>query len=213
MRSSSARELPSPLLAIADAGYLGSELLEKVCAARRGGLEWVLLRAKGLTPSARVKLAGDILERCPGIALSVHTGPEIEGAWGLHLASDRLPAGLSNRRAFTQDAALPVGYSCHDGDELRLAKLAGAAYCLLSPVFAPTSKESRLPPLGWSGFERLAVGSATPLYALGGMTPERAARAADAGAAGVAVLGNLFGAKDIEASAARWQLAVQNIFT
>jgi thiamine monophosphate synthase len=201
-----APKLPSPLLAIADAGYLGEGLVESVRAAHRGGIEWVLLRGKELSAIKRGALAQELQKLCPGLVLSVHSGPEVEGAWGQHLASTELHTYSDS------SAHLPVGYSCHDAEELSLAKRAGAAYCLLSPVGAPTSKESYLKPLGWSGFEELAKGSSLPLYALGGMKPEMVAEAIRAGAAGVAVLGDLFGSSDVEARAALWMRAVRASF-
>lgn len=197
--------LPSPLLAIADVDYLGDRLVEGVAAARRGGVEWVLLRAKGLEPRVSEELAENLIKLCPGLSLSMHTGPVIEGAWGIHRASDRLETE-------EPDAGQPVGYSCHSAKELELAKSAGAAYCLLSPVFAPTSKKGHGAPLGWDGFSELAKTSTLPLYALGGITPERAVGAVKAGAAGVAVLGDLFGAEDIEKRAAKWMAAAGEIF-
>jgi thiamine monophosphate synthase len=198
--------LPSPLLAIADAGYLGKSLLTKVRAAHRGGIEWVLLRGKDLTRLERRELAQQLLAHCPGLALSVHSGPMVEGAWGVHRASVELHENIE------RCAGMVVGYSCHDAAELSLAKRRGAAYCLLSPVAAPTSKASHLKPLGWSGFGALAQSTPLALYALGGMRPELVSQGAKAGAAGVAVLGDLFGSDDVEARAALWMEAVKDSF-
>ncbi|MCB9677069.1 MAG: thiamine phosphate synthase [Alphaproteobacteria bacterium] len=88
--------------------------------------------------------------------------------------------------------ALPHGRSCHDGPALDRAFAEGAAYAFLSPVFPPTSKpDDRRPTLGVAGFLALAAGR--EVIALGGVDPDRAHALREAGAAGVAVLGGLFG--------------------
>ena len=83
----------------------------------------------------------------------------------------------------------PFGASTHGEAEALAALAAGAAFCLLSPVWAPLSKpDDTRPTIGEERF--LAVARDRPILALGGVTPERFHRLRAAGA-GAAVLGAL----------------------
>lgn len=99
--------------------------------------------------------------------------------YGLHLPSQAPPTGHRH------------GRSCHDANELDRAFDQGAAYGFLSPVHRPTSKPSdSREPLGVDRFIALSAGR--PVIALGGIDPARAHALREAGAHGVAVLGDLF---------------------
>ncbi len=91
--------------------------------------------------------------------------------------------------------------SCHSAAEVDQALASGAAWALLSPVWAPTSKpDDSRPPLGLERF--LAVAAERPVIALGGVTPDRYA-ALRAHGASAAVLGDLFGQPDPVAASER----------
>jgi thiamine-phosphate pyrophosphorylase len=86
-----------------------------------------------------------------------------------------------------------ISVAVHDADEARLAQ--GANLALVSPVFSPGSKPGDTrPPLGPEGFQALAATLPCPALALGGVTPERAARLA--GAQGFAVISAILEAED-----------------
>ena len=121
---------------------------------------------------------------------------------------DRLAARVAAhcRRHGLLPAGAPVGYSAHGGAEVLRAAEAGADYASLSPVFAPSSKSSPLPPLGIEALRAACRLSPIPIYALGGIDGPRAARAREAGAHGAAVIGTVLDARDPE-SAARELLA------
>ncbi len=59
----------------------------------------------------------------------------------------------------------------------------------MSPIFPSPSKPGYGPPLGPDVFR--AAAGVLPLYALGGVTPENAPACLEAGAAGVAVMGEI----------------------
>lgn len=85
------------------------------------------------------------------------------------------------------------GASRHDAAGVEAALAAGAAYVLLSPVWAPISKPLRGEALGFEGFCRIAADR--PVLALGGVTIERVRRLAERGC-GAAVLGAVFDKPD-----------------
>lgn len=86
-----------------------------------------------------------------------------------------------------------ISVAVHDADEARLAQ--GANLALVSPVYAPGSKpgDTRTP-LGPEGFHALQAALPCPALALGGVTPERAARLTRA--QGFAVISAVLEAED-----------------
>jgi thiamine-phosphate pyrophosphorylase len=100
---------------------------------------------------------------------------------GLHLrGSDVAPAG-----------AQVCSVSVHSMGELARVEGCPGAAALVSPVFAPTSKHSALPPIGLEGLQALARRSRVPCMALGGIDAHRLDGCEAAGAAGAAILGAL----------------------
>lgn len=90
----------------------------------------------------------------------------------------------------------PVGaqvcsVSVHSMAELARVEAYSGAAALVSPVFAPTSKASALPPMGLEGLQTLAIRSRVPCMALGGIDAHRLDGCEVAGAAGAAILGAL----------------------
>src|SRR5207302_911447 len=79
-----------------------------------------------------------------------------------------------------------------------------ADYWSVGPCFATENKPDAGPPLGTEGFARLArlAPTGTPVIAIGGISASNAAAVARAGAAGIAVIGAVWGATD-RAGAAR----------
>ncbi len=200
--------LPSALIAIADCDRLGAALPGKVALAYGAGVECVLLRGPSLTVSKYKSVATEVVESCPGLSLIIHSYREVAAGlscYGVHMPSHRL-----GELARVSEGLLRGG-SCHDGEELERAAKAGADYVFLSPVFPPTSKPHGGPTLGWSGFSSLAKGCGLKVYALGGMGIEKVADAAANGAAGVAVLGDIFDADDVSRRAARWVKAMNEL--
>ena len=90
-----------------------------------------------------------------------------------------------------------VGRSCHSVDDLRQALTNGADYVSLSPIWPSPSKPGYGPALGPRGLA--AACAAVPemrVVALGGVAPGRSAACLAAGAAAVAVMGEVMRADD-----------------
>lgn len=187
----------------------GRPLAEIVEAAVRGGADAVQLREKDLEGAALLRLAREAREAIAGRALLLISDradvARAAGADGVHLPSNGVAAGEVRR--FWPGARV-VGRSVHGAEDLRRAEAEGADYALLAPIFAPRSKAASGPPLGEEGFARIARGARIPVYALGGVTADNAARALAAGAAGVALIGEVMGAEAPERAARRVRAAL-----
>jgi thiamine-phosphate diphosphorylase len=163
------------LLVITDRFQAGARGVPRVVAAAvEGGARWVLLRDRDLPVPERAALAaelGAILADCGGrlsVAGTDHLG-----------AAEPVPA-----------ARPPwLGRSCHSAAELARAAGEGCDYAVMSPVFDTPSKPGYGPALGLGRLAELCAAATLPVYALGGVDPDRARPCREAGAAGVAVMG------------------------
>lgn len=157
--------------------------------ARAGG--WLLLRDKDLAGEERRQLAHRLrrITREHGTGFSVSADIALAGevdADGVHL--QELPAIPVARAALR--AGSWIGFSAHSIADVAAAQSAGADYVTLSPIYETPSKPGYGPARG-TDFVRQAAGLGLPVFALAGLTPERAVECRLAGAYGVAVMGGI----------------------
>lgn len=160
------------------------------------GVSTLLLREPHREAGALASLAEALMRRLPGLIVHARcpNGLSLAQALGAGL---HLPGG-AERPPFTGG----LGRSIHGEDELN--QLLDADYGLLSPVWSPTSKpEDRRPTLGPEGFAALLRRSPKPLFALGGINPDRARVLRDLGVRRLAVQGWLFADDSARGVAAR----------
>ncbi|MDH4215899.1 MAG: thiamine phosphate synthase [Gallionella sp.] len=181
-----ALELPA-LYAISNVGELGEEeFFRRLEVALLNGLRLVQLREKNLSREALRELALRMLPllRQHGAHLLINADIALAqeiGADGVQLTGAQL-AELRQRPDVEWCAA-----SCHNAAELRRAEELGCDFALLGPVL-PTLSHPGAPHLGWEGFAAIAAGSAIPVYALGGLTPDDMQTAWQHGAHGISML-------------------------
>jgi thiamine-phosphate pyrophosphorylase len=187
------RALPAPLLVITDR-HQARHPIEAIAEAV-GPDGWLLLRDKDLEPVARRRLAARLAEisrRC-GMHLSVSRDVELAAEFGASVHLQSAAAVDAARRRLAPGAV--IGVSAHGQGDAAAAAAAGADYVTLSPVFLTVSKPGYGPALGLS-----AIGPAARLgisvLALGGITAGTVGACLDAGAAGVAVMGDVMRAED-----------------
>lgn len=123
----------------------------------------------------------------------------LAGADGVHLGQHDLP--IERVRAVAGDR-LAIGVSTHDAAQVRAAIAARPDYIAYGPVFATATKENPDPV---QGLEALAhaveLAGATPVVAIGGITPDRAAAVYATGVAAICAIGAVNGAADVAAAA------------
>lgn len=188
--------LPSRLLLVTDRHQAAAPLEAIAAEAVSAGARWIWLRDRDMAADARRALAARFLAitRRHGARLSI--GADIElaaeiGADAVHLAAG---APVAAARARLGPAAL-IGVSAHHLSDIERARIEGADYVTLSPIFATPSKPGYGPALGLAA---LTEGSrlGLPVLALGGVTLARAAACLRAGAGGIAVMGEAMRAGD-----------------
>jgi thiamine-phosphate pyrophosphorylase len=106
------------------------------------------------------------------------------GVDGFHVPDDAdLLAHI--RRTFPKHL---LGASTHTIDGARAAAQTGADFLTFGPVFATPAKTKSDPPQGLEALSRVCGAVSIPVFAIGGITAERARECLDAGAHGIAVI-------------------------
>jgi thiamine-phosphate pyrophosphorylase len=180
------------LVAVTDSLRDGIDgLAGRAAAVVRGGATMVHLRLQNESPRTLVAVARALRLAVPGVPLLVNDRTDVAlaaDADGVHVGTDGLsPAAL--RRVVP--ARFVIGASLGMDDDV--ARVAGADYVGVGPVFGAGGATDAL---GVAGVTELCARCGLPVVAIGGITPENAARVRAAGACGVAAISALFGASD-----------------
>jgi len=174
------------------------ELVARVAAAVRGGVDVVQLRDKRASREELLPLAVELKEICEraGALFTVNDDVELarlSGAHGVHLGQEDEPIA-STRAMLGPDVV--IGRSVSSVEEAREAVREGADYLGVGNVYAtPTKPEEAAagPALLW---EISGAAVPVPWFAIGGVTLETAREVAEAGAPGFAVVRAVLDAED-----------------
>ncbi len=191
-------------------GARAEDVLAIAEAALEGGAPVVQVRMKGAPPRALFEAAlavAEALRRYPGARLVVNDRLDVAlavGADAAHLGQND-PAPEDARAAIAAAGRpLAFGLSTHDPGQALAAERSGAAYVAFGPVFATSSKDDALPPLGIAQLAAVCRTARAPVIAIGGITAANAGEALAAGAAGLAVISAVAGARDRVAAVRRF---------
>jgi thiamine-phosphate pyrophosphorylase len=182
---------------VTDRKALGSEaasrsVAEKIRFAAAAGVDWVQIREKDLPARELLQLARDAVQSA-GARIVVNDRLDVAlaaGAAGVHLGRASVPAADVVRwcRAGNAPQGFLIGVSCHNLEEVRDAKTAGADYAFFGPVFDTPSKRPFGAPQGIARLGECCRGVGIPVLAIGGVEEENAVSCIRAGAAGVAAI-------------------------
>jgi thiamine-phosphate pyrophosphorylase len=163
----------------------GARLIQLRAKAAPGA--WLLTLADALVAAAAPSGARIIVNDRPDIAL-------LAGAAGVHVGQDDLaPADV---RRVLGDSAV-VGWSTHNLTQVTQAASEPISYAAIGPVFQTTTKDTGYEPVGLDLVGRAAAMlGGKPVVAIGGITLATACQAIEAGAASVAVTGDLLATGD-----------------
>ena len=181
----------------------GRPLLDVVRAALRGGVRAVQLREKDLPAGALLALARDLTDLAKPYEARVPINERADiclaaGSAGVHLPATGLPVSVA--RGLVGPDRL-IGVSAHSAEEAARAETDGADFVVLGPIFETPSKRAFGPPIGLRELERARTRCRVPLFGIGGITTDRVRDVLQAGARGVAVIGSVMAAEDVERAA------------
>lgn len=197
------------LIAILDPAPLGERAVDAARAAQAGGATILQVRMKDSAASELLRWT-DRLVAALTIPVMVNDRADVAwlaGAAGVHLGADDLPAARVRRHSAP---SLSIGVSVGTADEAAAVQGADVDYWSIGAVYATPSKPDAGVPIGVAGFRELTARApqGMPCVAIGGITVERVPELRRAGAAGVAVIGAIFGAVDVERAARALREAV-----
>ena len=162
------------------------------------GVSAIQLREKDLNDTEFIKLAEPLCQLCHTYSAQFFINSRIKiamnvGADGLHLPGD----SISVRKVIEEtNHRFTIGSSVHTLAEARQREMEGADFITYSPIYPTLSKPGYGPVVGLDGLQKVAAEVNIPVFALGGITPERVAECLDAGAYGVAVMSGVMSPED-----------------
>jgi thiamine-phosphate pyrophosphorylase len=189
------------LIAITD-GLHGdaADLVSRACAAARGGATMIQLRLKDADARTTVEVARALIASLPAdVPLIVNDRADVAiaaGAAGVHVGPEDVPPSAL-RRSVPENFI--IGASVGNDAELPFA--ADADYVGVGPVYSTDSKLDAGSAIGTERLAELISRGGRPAVAIGGIDASNVASVVAAGAAGVAVIRAIFGAKNPEQSA------------
>lgn len=180
-----------------------TEVVEQAC---REGIKAVQLREKDLGGRALFALAGELREitRKWEAKLFINDRADVAlavGADGVHCRE----TGMSPARIKNLQSSLIVGSSVHSIGASRRAEKEGADFLLFGPVFYTASKAKYGAPQGIGALQEVVESVAVPVFAVGGITPERAPECRSAGAYGVAGISSIMAADSVGTKINQWK--------
>jgi len=165
-------------------------LIARVADAARIGVDYIQIREKDLSSRELEEVVRDVVRKVreTGSATRILINSRVDvalatGADGVHLRSNDIsPADV--RRIWKAAGLMStpvVAVSCHTEQEVIAAKFAGADFVVFGPVF----EKSGAPGVGLSAL-RSAGEHGVSVFAVGGVSVEKAALCVEVGAAGIA---------------------------
>ena len=179
------------LYAIVDA-EVADRPLALAFQALNAGCAVVQLRAKRLDDVSFLEIAKRVRSACTHarVPFVVNDRADIARlvcADGLHLGQDDL--SIEDARRVVGD--MQIGVSTHTLEQAATAEAEGADLLAFGPVFETKTKENPDPVVGLRTLEAVCQAVSCPVVAIGGITPENAAKTRGAGARYVAAISAL----------------------
>jgi thiamine-phosphate pyrophosphorylase len=166
------------------------DVVAQIAEAVSAGIDLVQIREPDLEAANLASLVATAVRLTRGTATRVVVNDRLDvalacGADGVHLRGDSVPPADARTIA---PAPFLIGRSVHDPDEAR-SVADHVDYLIAGTVFATTSKPDAERLLGVDGLRAVARAVRVPVLAIGGITLDRVASIANAGAAGIAAIG------------------------
>ncbi|SHK25495.1 thiamine-phosphate pyrophosphorylase [Selenomonas ruminantium] len=180
------------ILAVTNRTLCAGDFLPQLDRVARGQPKAVILREKDLPAEAYRDLAGEAQEICRqyAVPLYLHSFSQVADAVsadGLHMPLPKLRQLAADRR---QDWKV-LGTSCHSVEDVQEAVASGCTYIVAGHIYETDCKQG-LPGRGLAFLQAACQAAGdVPVYAIGGITPERLPEVLAAGAAGACVMSGM----------------------
>lgn len=181
------------VIAVSDDSGLGA--LPRLLAAATSDHTAIHIREKQLSSREVFAMVCALRDSAPNARLLVNERADIAVAAradGVHCPAGGLTPTLI--RKISHD--LVIGASTHTLRDAQIVADDGADYVVFGPVYETPSKRRFGPPRGVDELRRVCASVAMPVFAIGGVTPDRARECREAGAHGIAAIAALLGQPD-----------------
>jgi thiamine-phosphate pyrophosphorylase len=163
-----------------------ASLVRQVERALLAGVDFVQLRRRTLSGRELEALAKRLVALASRASGKILVNGRLDvalsaGAAGVHLPADGLPVAEVKKVVST---GFVVSRSTHSREEVERAYREGASFVVFGPIF-PTASKPGHPGVGLEALKETVSSVPIPVYALGGVTPERISQIHDTGAHGV----------------------------
>jgi len=178
-----------------------ASLITAVREALRGGVRAIQLREKDLGTRELLSLAYKMRRLTAKYRARLFINDRLDialavGADGVHLTQRSVPVDAV--RSAIGVSPLLIGVSTHSLNEAIKAERGGADFITLGPVYRTPSKLRYGPPIGLETLKEVCERVRIPVFAIGGIKARRIGQVMKAGAYGVAMISEIFGADDIK---------------
>ena len=169
--------------------------------ALSAGAKAIQLREKDLPTLELLEIASWLRELTKeyGAKLFINNSVDIAlavGADGVHLSQKSMPA-YTVRKVSGSNKFL-IGCSTHSIDEALKAVREGTDFITLGPVYETPSKLGYGAPIGIGAIKKVKSLVSIPVFAIGGIKPDKVQEVKEAGADGVALISAVLTAKNIK---------------
>lgn len=197
------------------------ELVRLVSSAAAAGIDLVHLRERERDDRDLLSLTRRLVAATRGSHAKVVVNDRVDiaiagGAAGVHLRADSFGAERVREMA---PPGFVVGRSGHSTSEAASAERSGVDYLVFGTVYPTSSKTPDAPVAGIGALEEACRAVSVPVLAIGGVTTDKLAGLAAAGAAGVAAIGlfteicNSTSHGDLEGALADLVATIRNAFS
>lgn len=155
----------------------------------------IVLREKDLSENEYRDLAAKVIKICKknNTECILHTYYNV--AKELNCKKIHLPLHVLKSKPDVCEEFNEVGVSIHSVDEAIEAINLGVTYITAGHIFATDCKRD-IPPRGLNFLSSVCSSVNIPVYAIGGISPENAEKAINAGADGICIMSRLMNCKD-----------------
>lgn len=185
-----------PLYAILDdqaAALAGWDPVDLARAWLDAGVRLLQIRAKLASGARQMELCARIgeLTHAAGALLVLNDRFDVAlaaGVQAVHVGQDDVPVWAVRRWLGPEGI---IGLSTHTREQIDAALYEPISYLAVGPVFGTSTKDTGYDAVGLALVEYAASKTTMPIVAIGGITEARARSVIEAGAASVAVIGDL----------------------
>lgn len=162
------------------------DFLTRIDQLAQGKPHAIILREKDLSLTEYEALAGEVRGICDRHKVNLIVNQNILTAAKLKIA--RIHLSISDLRRYRNEVSqFIVGASVHSETDAREAQTLGASYLIAGHIFATDCKKGT-EPRGLPFLKIVCASVAIPVYAIGGMTRDRANDVMQAGVRGICIM-------------------------